>query len=62
MGKGAKATLRLKRPASVPKTRDLVYVKLSARHETHQHLDARCQGHPREGRAELIYPPASTAS
>lgn len=27
MGKGAKATLRLKRPASVAKTRDLVYVK-----------------------------------
>jgi hypothetical protein len=27
MGKGAKATLRLKRPASVPKTRDLVYVR-----------------------------------
>jgi hypothetical protein len=27
MGKGARVTLRLKRPASVPKTRDLVYVK-----------------------------------
>ena len=27
MGKGARATLRLKRPAKVPKTRDLVYVK-----------------------------------
>lgn len=27
VGKGAKATLRLKRPASVPKTRDLVYVR-----------------------------------
>jgi hypothetical protein len=27
VGKGAKATLRLKRPATVPKTRDLVYVR-----------------------------------
>jgi hypothetical protein len=27
MGKGARVTLRLKRPANVPKTRDLVYVK-----------------------------------
>ena len=27
LGKGAKATLRLKRPANVPKTRDLVYLK-----------------------------------
>ncbi|HZO36599.1 MAG TPA: hypothetical protein VFB41_06945 [Solirubrobacteraceae bacterium] len=27
MGKGARATLRLKRPASVPKSRVLVYVK-----------------------------------
>jgi hypothetical protein len=34
MGKGATATLRLKRPASVPKTRDLVYVK-SARGTKH---------------------------
>jgi hypothetical protein len=34
MGKGARVTLRLKRPASVPKTRDLVYVK-SARGTKH---------------------------
>jgi hypothetical protein len=34
MGKGATATLRLKRPASVPKTRDLVYIK-SARGTKH---------------------------
>jgi hypothetical protein len=34
MGKGAKVTLRLKRPASVPKSRNLVYVK-SARGAKH---------------------------
>ena len=34
MGKGATATLRLKRPASVSRTRDLVYVK-SARGTKH---------------------------
>ena len=33
-GKGATPTLRLKRPASVPRTRDLVYVK-SARGTKH---------------------------
>jgi hypothetical protein len=34
MGKGAKVTLRLKRPATVLKTRDLVYIK-SARGTKH---------------------------
>jgi hypothetical protein len=34
MGKGAKATLRLKRPKTVPKSRALVYVR-SARGTTH---------------------------
>jgi hypothetical protein len=34
MGKGAKVTLRLKRPARVPKARNLVYIR-SARGRKH---------------------------
>lgn len=43
LGKGAKATLRLRRPAGVPKSRDLVYVKSAsgAKHTSTVTRDAK---------------------
>lgn len=43
LGKGAKATLRLKRPAGVPKSRELVYVRSApgAKHTSTLTRDAK---------------------